>query len=133
MAENNNNKAIAKNTIILYLRMIVTMLISLYTSRVVLQVLGVEDFGIYHSVGGVVGMFAFVNGALATGSSRFLTAELGTGNFEKLKRTFSTVLTVHACLAILFALVLETVGMWFLNNKLIIPAERMDAGSLYYL
>ena len=61
------------------------MVISLYTSRVVLQVLGVEDFGIYHSVGGVVGMFAFVNGALATGSSRFLTAELGTGNFEKLK------------------------------------------------
>lgn len=126
---NNSNKTIAKNTIVLYFRMIVTMLISLYTSRVVLQVLGVEDFGIYHSVGGVVGMFAFVNGALATGSSRFLTAELGTGNFEKLKRTFSTVLTVHATLAILFALVLETVGMWFLNNKLIIPAERMDAAK----
>lgn len=123
----DSNKTIAKNTIVLYFRMIVTMVISLYTSRVVLQVLGVEDFGIYHSVGGVVGMFTFVNGALATGSSRFLTAELGTGNFEKLKLTFSTVLTVHICLAVLFALVLETVGLWFLYNKLIIPEERMGA------
>lgn len=123
----NNNKTIAKNTIVLYFRMIVTILISLYTSRVVLKVLGVDDFGIYHSVGGVVGMFAFVNGALATGSSRFLTAELGTGNFERLKTTFSTVLSVHICLAVLFAVVLETAGMWFLHNKLIIPAERMDA------
>lgn len=127
--ENSSNKTIAKNTIVLYFRMIVTMLISLYTSRVVLQVLGVEDFGIYHSVGGVVGMFAFVNGALATGSSRFLTAELGTGNLEKLKLTFSTILTVHICMAVAFALVLETVGMWFLHNKLIIPENRMDAAE----
>lgn len=125
----SSNKTIAKNTIVLYLRMIVTMIISLYTSRVVLRVLGVEDFGIYHSVGGVVGMFAFINGAMATGSSRFLTAELGTGNFDKLKRTFSTVLTVHFCLAVLFALVLETVGMWFLHNKLIIPENRMSAAT----
>lgn len=125
----SSNKIIAKNTIILYFRMIVTMMISLYTSRVVLQVLGVEEFGIYHTVGGLVGMFAFVNGAMATGSSRFLTAELGRGDFDRLKLTFSTILTVHFCLAVLFAIVLETVGMWFLYHKLIIPENRMGAAE----
>ena len=78
------NKTIAKNTLFLYFRMMFTMIISLYTSRVILQVLGVDDYGIYQAVGGIVGFLSFINGALSTGTSRFLTFELGTGDFEKL-------------------------------------------------
>lgn len=83
-----NNKTIAKNTIFLYIRSLLTMVISLYTSRVILRTLGVDDYGIYQSVGGIVGLLAFVNGALSNGSSRFLTFEQGTGNFLKLKKNF---------------------------------------------
>lgn len=128
----SNNKIIAKNTIFLYIRMMFTMVVSLFTSRVILQVLGVEDYGIYQTVGGVVGMLQFVNGALSTGSSRFLTYEMGTGNFDKLKRTFSSVLTAHLLLALLIVLVAETAGLWFVYNKLVIPPERMDAAVFAY-
>ena len=131
MAE-TNNKTIAKNTILLYFRMIVTMVISLYTSRVVLQILGVEDYGIYQAVGGIVGFMAFINNALATGSSRFLTFGLGEGNQEKLKRIFSTTLTAHIILAVIIVLIAETIGLWFLYNKLIIPSERFDAALYTY-
>lgn len=112
--------------------MMFTMVVSLFTSRVILQVLGVEDYGIYQSVGGVVGMLQFVNGALSTGSSRFLTYEMGTGNFDKLKRTFSSVLTAHLLLAFIIVLVAETAGLWFVYNKLVIPTERMDAAVFAY-
>lgn len=132
MSELSRNKTIAKNTLFLYFRMLLTMIVSLYTSRVVLQVLGVDDFGIYQTVGGVVGMLSFLNSALATGSSRFLTFELGTGNGQKLKRTFSTVLSAHILLAIGIALVAETAGLWFVYHKLIIPPERIDAAVFAY-
>ena len=132
MSEQTNNKTIAKNTIFLYIRMMFTMVVSLYTSRVILQVLGVDDFGIYQTGGGVVGMLQFVNGALSAGSSRFLTYEMGTGNYEKLKRTFSSVLTAHILMALLIVLVAETGGLWFVYNKLVIPAERMDAAVFAY-
>ena len=128
----NSNKTIAKNTLFLYFRMMFTMLVSLYTSRIILQVLGVEDFGIYQVVGGVVGMLSFLNTALSNGSSRFLTFELGTGNFDKLRRTFSTTLTVHIIIAVLILILAETVGLWFVCNKLVIPAERMDAALWTY-
>lgn len=108
------------------------MAIGLYTSRVILNTLGVEDYGLYQVVGGVVGMMTFINGALATGSSRFLTYEMGTGNTEKLKLTFSTVFYAHLILALLIVLVGETVGLWFLYNKLVIPAERMSAAVFAY-
>lgn len=121
------NKTIAKNTLFLYFRMIFTMIVSLYTSRVILQVLGVEDYGIYQSVGGIVGFLSFINGALSMGSSRFLTYELGIGNFDKLKRTFSTTLTLHIAIALFVVIIAETVGVWFLHNRLVISAERMDA------
>lgn len=121
------NKTIAKNTLFLYFRMMFTMVVSLYTSRVILQKLGVEDYGIYQAVGGIVGFLSFINGALSTGSSRFLTYALGEGNMEKLKKTFSTTLNVHILLAILVVIVAETVGLWFLHNKLVIAPERMDA------
>lgn len=127
MSTQANNKTIAKNTMLLYFRMMVTMVISLYTSRVILQVLGVDDYGIYKAVGGVVGFLAFLNSALATGASRFITYGLGEGNMEKLKNIFSTTLTAHVILAVIIILVAETIGLWFLQNKMVIPAERMEA------
>jgi len=122
-----SNKTIAKNTIALYIRMMFTMLISLYTSRIVLRYLGVEDYGIQNTVGGVVGMLAYMNGALNVGSSRFLTYELGTGNKEKLQKTFSSVLSVHLIFALIVFVLGETIGLWFVYNKLVIPEERMFA------
>lgn len=131
-ADKSNNKTIAKNTMFLYFRMMVTMVISLYTSRVVLQVLGVDDYGIYKTVGGIVGFLGFLNSALGTGASRFITYGLGEGNIEKLKRIFSTTLTAHVCLALIIILVAETIGLWFLHNQLVIPADRMDAAILAF-
>ena len=128
----SNNKTIAKNTVFLYFRMLFTMAVALYTSRVVLQVLGVDDFGIYQTVGGVVALLSFINGALSTGSSRFLTFELGTGDFEKLKRTFSSVLIIHFFLALVILLIAETIGLWFVYNKLVIGPERMEAAVFAY-
>ena len=122
----SDNKRIAKNTIYLYFRMILTMLIALYTSRVILEKLGVDDYGIYNAVGGIVGFLSFLNSALATGSSRFLTFELGVGDEEKLKRIFSSLLTVHIILAGIVALIAETVGLWFLYHKMVIPPDRMQ-------
>lgn len=122
-----NNKRIAKNTMFLYFRMMVTMIISLYTSRVILQVLGVDDYGIYQAVGGIVGFLSFVNSAMSTGSSRFITFGLGEGNLEKLKRIFSTTMTCHIILATLIVLVAETAGLWFLHHKMVIPTDRLFA------
>ena len=132
MMEKTNNKTIAKNTLFLYFRMMLTIIISLYTSRVVLKVLGIDDFGIYQTVGGVVGLLSFLNAALATGSSRFLTFELGKGDFEKLQNTFSTILMAHVVLAVGIAFVAETFGLWFVYNKLVIPSERFDAALIAY-
>lgn len=127
MQEKTNNKTIAKNTLFLYFRMMFTMVISLFTSRIILQKLGVDDYGIYQAVGGVVGFLSFINGALSTGSSRFLTYALGEGNVEKLKRTFSTTLNVHILIAILIVIVAETIGLWFLYNKMVIAPDRLSA------
>jgi len=129
MPEQSNSKTIAKNTMFLYFRMMVTMIISLYTSRVILQVLGVDDYGIYQAVGGIVGFLAFINNALGTGSSRFITFGLGEGNLEKLKKIFSTTLAGHVILALLIVLVAETAGLWFLHHKMVIPADRMYAAE----
>ena len=128
----SSNKTIAKNTIFLYFRMMLTMLISLYTSRVILQVLGVDDYGIYQAVGGIVGFLSFVNNALSTGSSRFITFGLGEGNPQKLKNIFSTTLTAHICLAVIIVILAETVGWWFLHNKLVIPPERLGAAEFVF-
>ena len=125
-----SSRLIAKNTMLLYFRMIVTMVITLYTSRVILQILGVDDYGIYKAVGGIVGFLAFLNNALATASSRFLTYGMGEGDDEKLRKIFSTTLTAHVVIALIIVLAAESIGLWFLNNKLIIPAERYDA-ALY--
>lgn len=122
-----NNKRMAKNTMFLYFRMILIMGVTLYTSRVILDKLGVDDYGLYNVVGGVVGMLSFLNGTLSIGTSRFLTYELGAGNQSRLSVTFSTAFYVHAILALIIILMMETGGMWFLYNKLVIPDERMVA------
>ena len=132
MQEKTNNKTIAKNTLFLYFRMMFTMAISLFTSRIILQKLGIDDYGIYQAVGGVVGFLSFINGALSTGSSRFLTYALGEGNVEKLKRTFSTTLNIHILIAILIVIVAETIGLWFLYHKMVIAPDRLSAAVYTY-
>ena len=111
----------------LYIRMILVMAVSLFTQRVVLDKLGTIDYGIYGSVAGVVAMLGFLNGTLSTGTSRFLTFEIGRGDFERLKSTFSTAFYSHLILAIIVAVLLLTGGIWFVENMLIIPADRMYA------
>ena len=108
------------------------MLVSLYTSRVVLNALGVEDFGIYNVVGGVVSMFGFINTAMAASTQRYLTFELGRENAEQLFKVFSTSVQIHACIALLIVLLAETIGLWFLYHKMTIPAGRMDAALWVY-
>ena len=128
----SNNKRIAKNTIMLYIRMFISMLVGLYTSRVVLATLGVEDYGIYGVVGGVVAMMGFLNASMSGATSRFLTFELGRGDKDRLAKTFSSALIVHIAIAIVVLILAETVGLWFLCNKLNIPAERMQAAHWVY-
>jgi O-antigen/teichoic acid export membrane protein len=128
MSENSsNNKRIAKNALVLYIRMLFTMAVSLYTSRVILKVLGVEDYGIYNIVGGVVELISFLNVALSLGTSRFITFELGNNDEQKLKKVFSTTLSVHIALSLFIFVIAETLGLWLLYNKLVIPPERMHA------
>lgn len=123
----SNNKRIAKNTLLLYFRMLATMAVSLYTSRVVLNILGVEDFGIYNVVGGIVAMFGFINGSMTSATQRYLTFELGQNNRTQLTKVFSTSLSIHAIISFLIIVLAETVGLWFLWNKMQIPADRMNA------
>ena len=122
-----NNKRIAKNTILLYIRMLFLMLVSLYTSRIVLKVLGVEDFGIYNVVGGLVSMFSILSGSLSASISRFITYELGLGNQDKLKKIFSSAVTIQLILSGIIIIVAETIGLWFLNTKMTIPDDRIVA------
>lgn len=122
-----NNKRIAKNTLFLYGRMLLIMIVSLYTSRVVLNALGIEDYGIYSVVGSVVTMFAFLNGALVTSTQRYLTFELGKGDTAKLKIIFTTSIYIHIIISVLIVLLSETVGLWFFYNKMVIPEDRMVA------
>lgn len=128
----NNNRLIVKNTLFMYVRMLFVMAVSLYTSRVVLNVLGVDDYGTYQVVGGVVGLLAFVNGTLSQGTSRFLLFEMGKGNKESVSRLFSTLLNAHILLALLIIVLAETIGLWFVYNRLVIPDDRMGPAILAY-
>lgn len=123
----SNNKRIAKNTVMLYFRMLLIMVVSLYTSRVVLNVLGVEDFGIYNVVGGVVSMLAFFNNSMATSTQRFLNVEMGRGNVKTLNKVFVSAVNAHYMIALLTIIAVEMVGLWLLYNKLTIPSERFSA------
>lgn len=121
------NKRIAKNTAMLYFRMLLTMAVSLYTSRIVLNTLGVEDFGIYNVVGGFVTMFGFLNNSMASATQRFLAFEIGRNDFGQLRKVFSMSVNIHFIIALVILVLAETVGLWFVNTQLTIPPERMEA------
>ena len=123
----NDNRRIAKNTLFLYCRMIIIMLVTLYTSRVVLKTLGIEDYGIYNVVGGIVAMFGFISGSLTSASQRYITFELGKGKTGNLSKIFSLSLELHVILSITLSLIIEPLGIWFIHNKLLIPIERLNA------
>lgn len=123
----SDNKKIAKNTLFLYFRMFIIMGVTLYTSRVVLDKLGVTDYSLYGVVGGIVAMLSFLNGTLTLGTSRFLTYELGRGDNKRLSDTFVTAFYVHLILATFILVCMETGGLWFLYHKLVIPPDRLDS------
>lgn len=127
-----SNQLIARNTILLYIRMIISVCINLYASRVILSVLGVEDFGIYNIVGGVVSILGFLNSSMSGCTSRFLTYEIGKGDKEKLKNSFSAALQIHIFIALLVLILGETLGLWFVNTQLIIPDSRIVAANYIY-
>lgn len=131
MTQISNNKRIAKNTLLLYFRMIFMMAVSLYTSRVVLDALGVEDFGIYNVVGGVITLFSFVNGAMSSSTQRYITFELGKGNTSQLQKVFQTSMNVHLLVALLILFLGETAGLWFFYEKMVIPPLRMVSAFGY--
>lgn len=128
----SDNKRIAKNTIFLYVRMFLIMGVSLYTSRIVLQALGEDDFGLYNVVGGIVAMFTFLNGALAAATSRFITYEIGRNDKVQLHRVFNVSFVIHLFMAICIVVLAETIGLWFLYNKMVIPADRFNAAFWVY-
>lgn len=124
-----NNKRIAKNTLLLYVRTLFIMLVTFYTSRVVLNTLGVTDYGIYNVVGGVVIMFSVISSSLSSSISRFIIYELGHGDFDRLKRIFTTSVNIQIGISLVTLVLAETFGVWFLNTKMNIPSERMGAAN----
>lgn len=127
-----NNKTIAKNTMFMYFRMFFTMCVSLYTSRVVLAALGFSDYGLYNVIGGIIAMFTFINGAMSNMTSRFITFHLGQRDYKRLSEVFSMAFFIHCCLAFVILILGETVGLWFLCNKMVIPEGRMFAAQWLY-
>ena len=127
-----NNKKIFKNTVALYARMLLSMIVSLYTSRIVLNALGVDDYGIYGLVGGIVVLFSFLNVTMSGATSRFLTVELAKNDPRQLQQTFNTAFILHIGIAIIVLFLAETVGLWLLFEKLNIPDERMSAAVWVY-
>ena len=127
-----HNRLIAKNATMLYLRMFVTLAISFYTSRIVLKALGVSDYGIYNVVGGVITFINVLTSSLGSATSRFLTYSLGKDDIEDLRKTFSTAFIIHLSLAAIFLILAETIGLWFINTQLVIPADKMVAANWVY-
>ncbi len=132
MSNSQDNKRIAKNTLMLYFRMLFTMSVSLYTSRIVLNTLGVSDYGIYNVVGGVITMFTFLNGAMASATQRYLNFGLAKNDLNWTKSIFRTAMQIHIMIALVILLLAETVGLWFVMNKLVIPADRITAAMWVY-
>jgi O-antigen/teichoic acid export membrane protein len=128
----SNTKRIAKNTLMLYFRQLLIMLVSLYTIRAILDILGAEDYGIYNLVAGVVTMFGFLSGSMAAASQRYFAFQLGRGDYEQLQKTFSLNFLIYILIVTVVLLLAETIGMWFVNHKLIIPQDRMGAARWIY-
>ena len=127
-----NNKRIAKSTLFLYMRMIVVMAIGLYTVRAILELLGVVDYGIYNVVGGVVSMFSFLNSTLATSSQRYFSIELAKGDKKRLNQWVCLNITTFSIFILIFLVIAETIGLWFVNTQMTIPEERMFAANVVY-
>ena len=132
MSEHADTKRLMRNTLMLYFRMLLSTCIGLYTSRIVLEALGIDDFGIYNVVGGIVTLLAFLNTSMSRGTERFLLVELGKKDFEELKKTFALTVTIHCGLALVILIFAETLGLWFINAHLNVPAERMCAVNWVY-
>lgn len=128
----SNSNRIAKNTFFLYIRMILILGVTLYTSRIVLEQLGISDYGIYSLVGGIVAMLGFFNAAMATSTQRYLAIDIGKNNFEDLKKTFSSAFIIHVGIALLILLLAETVGLWYINNVMVFPKNRVVAVNIVY-
>lgn len=128
----SSNKRIAKNAVFLYVRTLLVMIISLYTSRITLEVLGVDDYGIYNVVGGVVAMLSFLNTAMAQATQRYLNFAQGKNDLDYQIKVFSTSMLVHITIAIIVVFLLETVGLWYVNNKVVLPPERLFAAKVVY-
>ena len=127
-----NGKRIAKNTLMLYFRMLITMGVTLYISRVVLNTLGAEDYGIYNVVGGVVAMLAFFNNSLSIATQRFFNVEMACGDIESLNKVFSTSVFSYFIIVVIILVIAETVGLWFVKTQLTIPVDRIDAAIWVY-
>ena len=128
----SNTKRIAKNTLLLYFRMLLIMFTNLFIVRLVLDILGVVDYGIYNVVGGVVVMFSFLSDTMASSTQRFFSYELGKNDFNKLNNLFSITVIIYAAIIIIILLTAETVGLWFLNNKMTIPEDRLTTANWVY-
>ena len=125
-----HTKRIAKNTLMLYVRMLFMMFLGLFTSRIVLEALGENDFGIYNVVGGVVAMFTTISGTLTTAVTRFITFEMGKGSEAQLSKVYSTAVNVQLILAAIVIILAEPIGLWFINNKMTISPDRIPAAHI---
>ncbi|WP_373707494.1 MATE family efflux transporter [Kaistella sp.] len=128
----SSTKNIAKNSLFLYLRMFLNMGVGLFTAGIVLNTLGISDYGIYNIVGGFVSMFGFLNASMSSATQRFLSFDLGKNDTEQLRKTFSSAVTIHFAIALIIVLVLETFGLWYINNKLNVPTNRMTAVNVVF-
>ena len=126
------SKRIAKNTLFLYIRTFIMMIVGLYTSRVVLNALGIEDYGVYNVIGGVVGLFGFINSSMSRSTQRFLNFELGKKENADINKVFSNSIIIHSTIAIVILILSETIGLWFVINKLVIPANQVSAALVIY-
>lgn len=132
MKVNENNKLIVKNSIYMYVRMIFTVLIGLYTSRMILSSLGFEDYGLYNVIGGIVALLGFVNGSMSNTTSRYITFNLGKNNISHLIEVFSTSFYIHVAIAVVIVVLSETLGLWYVYNKLVVPPHRLTAAIYLY-
>lgn len=132
MSVSQDNKRVAKNTVYMYIRMAFSMLVGLYTSRVVLQVLGVEDFGLYNVIGGIISLFTVLNAALINTTSRFITISLAKGDVKDTRQIFNMAFLLHLFVGIFIVMLGETVGLWYLHSKLVIPEGREVAAEWLY-
>ena len=132
MPNTTNTKRIAKNTLLLYFRMILVSVVSLFTTRIMLEQLGVENFGIYNVVGGIVGFLGMLNGSMTSATQRFLAFELGSGDVKSYNRVFSMLLTIFIALSVILMIIALAIGPWLINDFIVIPVEKRSVAMLVY-